>query len=167
MKPRDPRWKALVSGRMRLGATWLDVNILNISSRGLLMQASSPPERGTYVEVHRGRHAIVARVIWSKHQRFGVRTQDRLSIEDILKEPALSAVAPRKTSEAEPLVERRASRRKQLAPKDAHERSRLMSRATEFVSIATFGALVATVAFAAVGEALARPLWDILAALES
>lgn len=164
MKTREARRNALVKGRIRLGASWQDVSILNISSRGLLLHAASPPERGIYVEVCRGLHTIVARVAWSKGQRFGVRTQDRLSIDDLLEEPTPGAVKFRKTAEADPFVERR-SRRRQLSPDDVHERNRLVSRVLEFVCFGIFAAFAGTIAFSAVGEGFARPLSKVLAAL--
>ena len=164
MKTREARRKALVKGRIRLGASWHDVSILNISSRGLLLHAASPPERGTYVEVCRGLHTIVARVAWLKGQRFGVQTQDRLSIDELLKEPNPGAAKFRKTQEADPFIERR-SRRRQPSPSDVHERNRLVSRVSEFVYIAIFAAFAGSIAFNAVGEAFASPLSKVLAAL--
>ena len=36
--------------------------------------------RGDYVEVMRGRHAVVARVIWSHRERLGLIAQDRICL---------------------------------------------------------------------------------------
>ena len=54
-----------------VGARWGDVCILNLSKRGMLVQAPEAPERGTYLEVRRGSKEIVARVVWSAGNRFG------------------------------------------------------------------------------------------------
>lgn len=54
MKPRELRRKVLISARMRTGASWGDVCLLNLSSRGVLAQAAVPPPKGAYIEVRRG-----------------------------------------------------------------------------------------------------------------
>lgn len=158
LRPREPRRKALVMGRMRQGASWHDVTILNVSLRGLLLQTGSPPGRGNYVEVRRGHHVIVARVIWVKDQRFGVRTQDRVSIEELIREPDRSAAEFRKVQEVARPVDRRTTHRNRHCPDERHERGRHVSRVAQFVCLTTFGALMATAASAAIGKALAHPL---------
>jgi hypothetical protein len=51
---------------------------------GLHLQVSSPPEPGTYIELRRGSHVIVARVIWSREQECGARAQDLLHLDEII-----------------------------------------------------------------------------------
>jgi hypothetical protein len=143
---------------MRLGTSWRDVTILNISSRGLLLQSVSPPQRGTYAEVRRGNHVLVARVIWVNGQRFGLRTQDRLDIEGLINELDCSATEFRKVPATLAPVDRRSARRDPHGLAERHERGRHASRLAQFVCVTTFGALIATAASAAIGEALARPL---------
>src|SRR5690349_16447421 len=111
MKQREPRRNVLIRARMRNGPSWADVNIRNISSRGLMVQAASSPPRGSYVELRRGRHAIVARVAWSNGRRFGVQTQDRLDVDAIVAEPDQSSSDFRKAKAADPAFERRATPR--------------------------------------------------------
>ena len=164
LKPRETRRRALVKGRLRHGASWRDVSILNISTRGLLLHSAAPPSRGTYVEVHRGRQAIVARVIWSKDQRFGVQTQDRLNIDDLVAETNPSAVEGVGSPQPTPFVERRSPGRK-TGPREAHERSKRVSRAIEFVCVATFITGLGFIGLAAVGNALGGPLSEVLTAL--
>ena len=74
----------MLVARMRDGATWSDANILNLSSRGLLLHAARPPSRGTYIEVRRGGYVIIGRVIWAEENRFGVRAQDGLEIDSLI-----------------------------------------------------------------------------------
>ena len=74
MTAREPRLKVLVRARIKAGATWHDACILNISSRGMLMQAGVPPVRGSYLEIRRGPVLVVARVMWTKQHRFGVKS---------------------------------------------------------------------------------------------
>jgi hypothetical protein len=164
LKPRETRRIALINGRLRCGASWRDVSILNVSTRGLLLHTAAPPERGTYVEVHRGGHAIVARVIWSKDQRFGVHTQNRLNIDNLVAATNSSATEGAGSPQATPLVERR-SRRRKMSPTDALERSKRVSRAIEFVGVATFITSLGMVGLAAAGRALGGPLAEVLAAL--
>lgn len=142
----------MIKARMRVGASWNDVCILNISPRGLAMQASAPPPRGTYLEVRRGDHEITARVMWVNRHRFGVRTQDVLAIEQIVNRPDLSAALP---CAEEPVVERR---RWQRSAAERHETSRLLSRAMEFAVLSIFAASAAVITFSAAAEALHRPL---------
>ncbi len=164
MQVREPRRKVLIKARMRVGASWGDACILDVSSRGLLLQAASPPSRGAYCEVRRGRHVIVARVVWSSHHRFGVRTQDRIVADALIEEPDASGAEPPQASGAEPAVERRAPTR----PRDHdHEQSRWRARAIEFACIAIAGGFLATIGFGTVGRVLAHPLTSVQSALGS
>ena len=161
LKPREPRQKVLIKARMRTASAWNDACILNISSHGLLLQAAVPPPRGSYIEVHRGRHIIIARVAWSKHHRLGVRTQDRLAIANIIDQPDCAA-APTAATAAQGIPDRRSTRR---APDRTHEHSRWRSRAIQFSFVAVFGASAATIAFQAVELAFAGALAQVGAAL--
>lgn len=159
MKPREDRQKVMIKARMRDGASWHDVCILNVSLHGLGIQAAEAPERGTYVEIRRGSQAIIARVVWSKGHRAGVRTQDAVFIRALINEN--QAVArPRVTQGA--LVERRRASR---PAQQRHDQSRLISRAMEFTCLALFVGALAVTAFGAVEQALAQPLSQISAAL--
>ena len=164
MRQRERRTKVALKGRMRLGVRWCDVSIRNISSRGLLVQAEAAPERGTFVEIRRGPHVIVARVAWSQGPRFGVQTQERLDVASIIAEPDLSKVDYKAALAANPAYERRSASR----PPDmgqAAERSRLRARALEWVSICIAGAIAAGFALDAVSAALAPPLAAVRAEL--
>lgn len=164
VKPREPRQKVLIRARMRLGSSWGDVNILNVSSRGLLIQSRDTPPRGAYLEVRRGRQAIVARVVWSEQQQFGVRTQDPLSIEALIREPDLSAAPARSAAQdAAARVERRSVDRRALACR--HESSRHVSRALEYACVMLVGGIAALSAYGLVADSLARPLAKATAAL--
>jgi hypothetical protein len=149
----------MIKARIRVGATWNDVCILNISPRGLSMQASAPPPRGTYLEVRRGAHEIMACVMWANHHRFGVRTQDVLPIEHIINHPDRAGAAH---CSDEPIPERRHSPR---SAAERHETSRMLSRAMEFAVIGLFAASAAVVTFSTVADALQTPLADASAAL--
>lgn len=165
VKSREQRRTVLVSARMRVGARWGSVRILNISSRGLLIQSPEPPPRGSYLEVRRGRYTIVARVVWASDGRFGVETQDPLSIDAIVREPDHSGPDCRQPSGAEEAVERRAQDPKRVSSAQRLERSRTLARSAEFACIAFCGAAAAMMAYAIVEETLARPIGEAAAAI--
>jgi hypothetical protein len=153
MKSREPRKKVMIKARMRVGASWRDACILDLSSRGLMIQASDPLPGGSYLELRRGRHVIIARVMWTRDHRAGLRAQDLLPTEAIIAEPDHSA--------GPPIVaggERRAAPVSRARPVPQHEHSRWRSRAWEFASIAFVGGVFATFAYGAVASALERPL---------
>jgi hypothetical protein len=159
MKPREPRRKVMLNARMRINAAWHDACILDLSSRGLMIQASEPLRGGSYIEVRRGRHVIVARVMWSRDRRCGLLTQDALPTDAIIAEPDQSAGKPIVAGE---------DRRVERAPPSrafVHEQSRWRSRAWEFASLAFVGGVLATFAFDAVASALERPMVAVEVAL--
>lgn len=162
MRSREPRRKVMLNARMRVAATWNDVCILNISTRGLLVQAAEPPARGTYLDLHRGQYAMVGRVVWVEDHRFGVRTQDALPVDEIIHpgDPSIAQLAAAVATEA--ALDRRASPR---AARARHEASRMLSRSIEFAVVALFGAAVGVTAFSSVGQALGRPLAQLSATL--
>lgn len=141
---------------MRAPDGWHNACILNVSSRGMLLQAADPPLRGSYLEIRRGAQVILARVVWTKSHRFGVETQDALPIEAMITNCALPAVSPATGGE------RRRIARVRLP---ADEQSRQRGRFVEFgfiAAMATFGAvLVAGEAYAL----LAAPIEAVETAL--
>jgi len=161
MKPREPRKKVMIKARMRVGTAWRDACILDMSTRGLMIQASEPPPGGSYLELRRGRHVIIARVVWSRDRRAGLRAQDPLPTEAIISEPDQSA-APSTAGG----VERRAEPLARVRPVAQHEQNRWRSRAWEFASLVLVGGVLATFAFDAVASALERPMTAVEGALE-
>ena len=160
MKAREERQKVMLRARMRDGVQWHDVCVLNMSSHGLGIQAARPPERGTYVEICRGRQSIVARVAWSKGHRAGLRAQELLSLTAFAND-SVDANAERPLSGGKP-VERR---RFQRSTAERHELSRLKSRSIEFACLALIAGTIAVTAFGAVQQALASPLARVSKAL--
>ena len=162
MKPREDRQKVMIKARMRSGASWHDVCILNLSIHGLGIQSAEPPERGTYVEICRGTQTVVARVAWTRGHRAGLRSQDPIFIRALINDHAGSAA--RRVPPGGGSVERR------RAPRNvqrAHDRSRVASRAMEFACLVLFVGVMAITAFGAVEQALAAPLSQISSALGS
>jgi hypothetical protein len=140
---------------MKQGAIWTDVCIRNMSSRGLNLQGHSPPP-GTYIELRRGRHIIVARVVWSKEREFGAQAQDMLQIDAIVRNEAgakATGILPGKTTQAS------------TSPKSsaqAYQHSRQLSSTIQFGFVALVGLSLAAAAVTAVQNALANPM-EVLA----
>lgn len=83
MKSREPRTAVLLPARLRVDGTWIDVRIRNVSSRGMLLEFTSPPPRGRYLEIARGHDRYSARVAWSDERTCGVQTREPISIADV------------------------------------------------------------------------------------
>jgi len=155
LKAREPRRKVMISARVRVAGIWGDACILDISTRGLLIQAAESPPRGTYLDIRRGQHAIVARVIWAEDRRFGVCTQDTLAVDAIIRQPDASTLQQAESAAAQPAADRRHSPR---GTEVRHEASRILSRTIEFSVVALFAGSLAVVAYSTVSQALWRPL---------
>ena len=147
----------MIPARMRNGDSWSDTSILNISSRGLLLYAATAPLRGSYVEIRRGQHVIVARVVWSNANRFGVRAQDSLAIDAIVANGSANGAPANDTNRS---VERR-SRPRQERLEWRHTQSREKGRLLEFAFLVGAGLIFAMFAHETIGLALSQPLESI------
>lgn len=162
LRAREPRKKVLIRARMQAGSRWADVCLLNMSSRGLLIHSFAAPPENSYIEVRRGRHVIVGRVVWSKDHRFGVCTQDPLPIEALITgqdndegaAPASAASGERRAVPREP------------AAMNKHEQSRLLGRSIEFCSITAAGISLALIGAGMVETAVSEPFSVVTAALD-
>ncbi len=160
MKAREPRKTVMIKARLRDGAAWRDAMILNLSTRGLMIKAEQPPPDGAYLELRRGRHVIIARVMWRRDRLCGLRAQDALPTEAIIAEPDVSAGRP-----IVPGAERRTATIARTPRPTAHEQSRWRSRAWEFATLAAVGVSCAGLAYGAVAHALGAPLAAVGSAL--
>ena len=163
VKLREPRRKVLINARMRTGSTWSDVCLLDMSSRGALAKTAVPPREGTYVEVRRGSHVIVARVVWTEKHRFGMCTQDPIVIDALILDPDGSK--SREQRDRAGIQPQSTEMNRRLDPIDRHGKSRLLARSMEFVCIAGAGAMLASSGFSLVRAALAKPLSQVTAVL--
>lgn len=150
----------MITARMRCGVSWHDICILDVSTRGLGIQAPSPPPRGTYVEICRGTQAIIACVMWTKGHRAGLKAQEPIWIQALLGEP--SATADPQPVAVGAFVERR---RVPRTAQQTHDSSRLAGRAMEFAFVAMAVAGMGAIAFGIVEQAFAGPMSQIDAAL--
>jgi hypothetical protein len=157
MKAREPRHKVLVRARMQAGGGWHDTCILNVSSRGLLLQAAAPPVTGTYLEIRRGGHVIMARVMWTKTHRFGVKTQQLVRLD------AITGEAGAATPE---LSQRRNDRRGPAGIRlAANDRSRQRGRLIEYGFAAALAAAGAGLIAGEVSSLLGQPIRNVELAL--
>jgi hypothetical protein len=159
MTPREPRRSVLIRARMRIDGVRVDVCILNISSRGLLLQSSAAPSRATYIEIFCGSLTIVGRVVWSKNRRFGIQTQDRLNVDAVVEQSARPPSARDLASVARPSESRSPAPHKVTAVDVAqrYERSRQISMIFEF---GCFGSIAHN--FASVSLSICRSTSTVL-----
>lgn len=145
----------VLPARVRTPAGWSDACILNVSSRGLLIHARVGADTGTRIELHHRHHAIVARVVWRSGARAGLRSEDRVPVEDFMILGQAHNVTL--TATDQPGGERR------LAPR--HEASRARGRTIEFAGALAIAVVLVAGMLSMVEAALARPLASIGAAL--
>ena len=144
-RPREPRRRVAAAARLRRERGWSDATIVNISSRGLQIQTSWPLEEGARVELRRGAEIIHAQIVWSEGVRVGLRSDERLPVDDIVAgEGACTAVRPAA-----------GERRRQPRSHDSH---RLRGRTIEFVSVVGLGTILAAGILADFQQAFAKPL---------
>lgn len=156
VRKREERIKVLTRARMRCGASWSDVCIVNLSTRGVGLQGSTPPVRGTYVELRRGSNVlIVGCVAWSAGHRFGVRTQDPIWIDGVINDAGPQG-AP--TPEWR---ERRAMPRLDSGAESSAQRGRML----QFAVLVAGGICAMVTLGSLVDSALARPMQAISVAL--
>ena len=144
-------------GRLRAGGPEMEVCVRDISSRGLLVQASAPPPRGTYVELFCQDQEIVGRVIWAKDRRFGIRTSDPVNVRAMVR--GIPGGSPHREERPPP------RRPALVAGRTRAEASRPLARTMEFAAICALAvALVAGVGAVAF-ETLSGPLANVSARL--
>lgn len=135
--------------------------MLDISSRGFLLQANQPPGPGMYIELCRGRASVVARVVWARNQRFGVRTRERVAIEAFMGSFDCGAA----TRIAAPDASAALPERRHRTRDEAHERSRQLGRMMEQGAVLAAGLAGVALLAIFVTEALGRPLAVVVTAL--
>lgn len=147
---------------MRVGNEWRDVSIRNVSSRGMMLASDEPPPPGAYLEIRKAMMVVIARAVWARDGFFGIRTQDRVDLDDLLNN-AQSRPGDWKPGAAK---DRRASDRpRQPSPAERAERSRHRGRVMQFVVVALVAGAMALLIAQEVGELLAVPFAAIRQAL--
>lgn len=155
-RPRELRRRVLLPARLRTSAGWSDACILNVSSRGLLINANQAVAQGSNIEVRHREHVITARVIWRNGSRAGLSAEDWVPVDEILILSHSSIL--QLTAGTSAAVERRKQPR-------THDDSRLLGRAIEFASVAIVATILSLGLYSLVAQALGEPLARIRTAL--
>ena len=108
------------------------------------------------VELRRGEHVIIARVVWREGGRVGLQSAARVPVEEMM---STHAAQPQLVGTGGRPVERRRHSR------DAASSARLRGRAREFVAVGLIGASLASAAWLMTEQALARPMALVASAL--
>ena len=143
---------------MNAGPTWTEVVIHTLSSGGALLACDDAPNRGTYVEIRRGKQSIVGRVVWRKERFFGIQAQGRLNVAAIINEPRLAS-RPQSANDPGSAVERRSQSRMQADAQIARqlENSRRWSAAFQYGIFLFLAVSVAGFAATEIYQLLSRP----------
>ncbi|SFO03675.1 PilZ domain-containing protein [Sphingomonas sp. OK281] len=141
--------------RMNVTGRWSDAHIHDVSDKGMLVSSIEPPAIGTYVDIRRGTLVIIGRVVWSGGRRFGVRTQDPVSLAALLSEPVLDS-RPAST-------DRRSLKREQAARRHSEQADRNRHRASlfQFICLTIIGLGIACFSASYCYRALAVPLGSV------
>ena len=155
-RPRELRRRVILPARLRTGADWSDTCILNISSRGLMIQSARPALPGSLVELRRGNHVIIATVMWRDGSRVGLQSDDRVPVDEILSQGHAQSLQLVASDGA--LIDRR---REPRAP----DRARAQGRTLEFAAVVAIALILTAGAWGMAHQALARPFAAVQAAL--
>lgn len=156
-QPRELRRRVILPARLRLGAQWSDACILNVSSRGMLIQTGQPAQQGMTVELRRDRHVITGRVMWHSGGRIGLHCEERVPVEEILSLGAGKSLHLVAADGA--LIERRRVPRRRVS--EARDRG----RALQFVGVLAIALILSISGVVWVRATLAQPLSAAAAAL--
>lgn len=156
-RPRELRRRVLLPARIKYGAQWSDGCILNVSTRGMMIQTGKPLSEGSLVELRRGDEVIIGEVVWRSGPRAGLRSIDRVPVETILSSSAASALQLVATDG------RRVERRK-IARESAVD-ARLRARTIQLIGIGAIAASFALGVAALVARSLDHPFATIEAVL--
>lgn len=147
----------ILPARLCLGAQWTDVCILNVSTRGMMIQARQPTHQGMTVEIRRDRYLITGQIVWQDGDRIGLRCEDRVPVEEMLSLGAGKSLRLVTTEGA--LIERR------RASRHRSDEARLHGRAVQFAGVIAIALGLSISGLLWVKSTLAHPLQAAEAAL--
>jgi hypothetical protein len=122
-KPRERRSPVLLNALLRGGGEERIVRIRNVSSRGMMIEASEAPDVGVTVQVSVGRVAVLGRIVWRKGKQLGFHSRSTINKDRLSKGHSDAQDARRNDAACS------ASARPDTGPD-----YRLISRATQFVA---------------------------------
>lgn len=136
---------------------WSEACILNLSSRGLMINAPAAfAQEGSTIELWHDGRVIIGTIMWRNGTRAGLQAEDRIPVDDIL--AVGQAAALQLTAADWPEVDRRSVARPE-------GESRLRGRAIEFAGLVMIAASLGIGAFTMMNEAFAAPIRYVEAAL--
>jgi PilZ domain len=107
----NARAEERIAARMRVRGRGpeIEAQVLDASSRGMLLAAANPPQHGEIVELAVGGQVLVGQVRWARGNQFGVKLGDRIDARavaagrgvPVLSRPVTTAAA----AESEPVEE--------------------------------------------------------------
>ena len=157
VKPREERRTTFLRARIRTEHGWSDVTIGNVSSRGLMLQATTTLQRNCFIEVRHGNACIVGRIVWARGVKCGVRTQDAVDVAALLSHAPAKRAKPGQERRSAP---RQPEARKRPAAAEIAESSRRFARVFDWsimvIAAGAAGALMAETAWAVLDAPLAR-----------
>jgi hypothetical protein len=146
-KQREARSPVLLNGLLRGGGEERIVRIKNVSSRGMMIEASEAPDVGVTVEVSVGRVAVLGRIVWRKGKQLGIHSRSTID-KDRLSKGHRDAQDARRSDWA----------RDPSPQSDAAPDYRLISRATQFIAGIAFAIGGCTVIAILLHEMLLKPV---------
>lgn len=172
-KAREARRQVLISCRLQSTAGWADACIHNISSRGMMIASDAVLSPGDYIEIRRGQQVVIGRIVWQRERFSGVRTQDVINIEALVKEPRLEQRPGHGTDGERRLdmdrVSRNPSPRDRIAMEISTarriERSQAISSRLQFSALCLFGVAAAVAIAMQVAQMLGNPAQRLESAL--
>lgn len=156
-RPRETRRSVRISVRVRTEAGWFDATVRNLSERGMGLDSHLPLRRNQFVEIARGRHRVVGRIVWSKDAACGLRAQDAVDIAGFLSAQRGTPPGANDRRSGDRSVRLQAA----LPAPVQGERARWVGRAMEFAMVLTGIACTAGVAVGSVLEVLGAPLEQV------
>lgn len=66
---------------MRRDDEWIDVQIANMSTTGMMIRCQNPPKDGARVHIQRRGTMITGTVVWVKRTRFGMQSDEPIDCE--------------------------------------------------------------------------------------
>lgn len=81
LSKRPPRKVSSVKAKMRRDDVWVDVQIANLSTSGMMVRCQQPPAKGSPVHIQRRGMTITGEVMWSTRTRFGMRSDEPIDCE--------------------------------------------------------------------------------------
>jgi len=154
MKQREPRQRVILPVRLRLDNQWIDAQIRNVSSKGVMLVMKDPPPKGSFIEIRRGKDiTIIGQVRWCASDRCGILAQDKINVSYLMSDKAQKAMSKDQAG----FVERRATVRI-ITPEEAAEHSRLKSQLLQRIFIIVAGVAAALFLASLLFDVMSVPL---------